>query len=353
MLLKKSLPTRLPLSLFTLSALCAPLFAAMPSRAAGKDAGSAEQLFAGAKFNQAHAAFDAAIKRDPKNIAARLELIRTSLRLDNWKNALTEGQSAVAAAPQNADAHGLLGMALMRGGRPQKAEAEANKALALNPKSYWGLTAKGRVLIFNEQEAVAHDVLLKAFELHPEWPDATYYLHDTFNEKTPRAELDKTYKAYMKGRPSGHPHDRMMDSRARDVSASNPFAEKKNETVFEAVGNIDEKRLKAADAGTEKPVTIQIPFERLKTRQSNHYHSAFHQWRRTASPVRYGRGAHDFGCRPPGGTPCAAQNLQDLCARRQRQGRGADMPCGRDEGRAAGLQEHPGRNHDQPDLPRN
>ena len=43
-----------------------------------------------------------------------------------------------------------------------------------------------------------------------------------------------------------------------------PFTDKKNETVFEAVGAIDQKRLKAADAGTEKPVTIQIPFERLK-----------------------------------------------------------------------------------------
>ena len=167
MLLKKLLPGRLSLSLFALSAVCAPLLAALPVRAGGKDAGSGEQLFASAKFNQAHAAFEAAVKRDPKNMVARLELVRTSLRLDNWKNAVSEAQSAVAATPQNADAHGLLGMALMRGGRPQKAESEANKSLALNPKSYWGLVAKGRVQIFNELEGAASETLAKAFDLHP------------------------------------------------------------------------------------------------------------------------------------------------------------------------------------------
>ena len=249
--------------------LCAGLLSLPSARAKGRDAQSGTQLFAEAKFNQAHAAFAAQVKREPGNIGLRLDLIRTSLRLDNWQDAVNEAQAAVTAAPQNADAHGLLGLSLMRGGRPQKALAEADKSLALNPKDYWGLVARGRVLIFNEQTGAAHETLRKAYDLHPDWPDAAFYLLDTFEDKTGedkavREEAEKVYASYIKSKPKGHPHDRTLDGIARDVSPTSSLAAKKKATVFEAVGNIDEKRLKAADEGKEKPVTILVPFERYK-----------------------------------------------------------------------------------------
>lgn len=240
------------------------LLAGSPSHASGKETPAGTQMFAAGKFNQAHSAFAASVKSDPKNIAVRIDLIRASLRLDNWQNAITEAQSAIAIAPQNADAHGLLGMALFRGGRPLKAEKEASKSLALNAKDYWGLIARGRVQLFDELKGAAHETLTKAYELHPEWPDALYYLHNTYDEQTPREESQKAYTAYVKLRPKGFPHALAIDSTAREVSAHNPFTEKKNGVVFEAIGKVDAKRLKAADEGKEKPITISFPFERYK-----------------------------------------------------------------------------------------
>lgn len=271
--------TRPRLSSLLTCALCAPLLSSLPIPALAHAGDAGAQLFASAKFNQAHTAYAAAVKREPGNIPLRIDLTRTSLRLDNWKDAVNEAQGAVTVAPQNADAHGILGLALMRAGRPQKALAEADKSLALNSKDYWGLIARARVLMFNEQPGAAHEALAKANAQYPDRPDALYYLLASFeakadsaqtdeqkavNEKALRAEFEKAYKAYVKTNPKGHPHDRVIDSIARDVAPRNPFADKKNGPVFEAVGKIDEKRLKAADAGKEKPVTILIPFERSK-----------------------------------------------------------------------------------------
>ena len=240
------------------------LSVSVPSYAKGKDTTSGTQLFATGKFNQAHDAIAASVKRDPKNIALRIDLIRTSLRLDNWQNAITEAQSAITSAPQNADAHGLMGMALFRAGRPLKAEKEANKSLALNPKDYWGLIAKGRVQLFNELKGAAHETFTKAVELHPEWPDALHYLMNSFDEQTPQEEQQKAYIAYVKLHPKGYPHDLALDGVPWDVAAHTPSTAKKSSPVFEATGKIDAKRLKAADEGKEKPVTITFPFERNK-----------------------------------------------------------------------------------------
>ncbi len=263
---------------------CVALPSASVSAAHGKRAGSsASELFAEGKFNQARDAYAQAARSDPKNAAPRLGLLRTYLRLDDWQSAVSEGQKATAALPANPDVHGLLGMALMRAGRPKQAEAEAGKALALNPKSYWGLVARGRVLIFNEQKGEAHEVLTRAFDLHPEWPEASFYLLRTLDDKTSDEEGRKIYGAYLKSNPKGHPHNLMMDGLSRILDTYNPNnaydkktdADKKpeastkpgkkaGEITFEAIGAINEQTLKDADAGKIKPVTIVIPFERYK-----------------------------------------------------------------------------------------
>lgn len=263
------------------------------ARAHGRSAGSGSQLFADGKFNQARDAFASAVRSDPKNPVLRVGLLRTYLRLDDWQNCVSEGQKAIVALPSNADAHGLLSMALMRGGRPRQAESEANKALALDAKSYYGLVARGRVLTFNEQKGEAREVLTRAFNLHPEWPDAPFYLLRVLEEKTSDEEEQKIYKAYAKTHPKGHPHDRTMDSLSRALDTYNPNnsreageadktpgdkkpdgdkkaegdkkpGKKKEAMTFEAIGAINEQKLKDADEGKIKPITITIPFERYK-----------------------------------------------------------------------------------------
>ncbi len=264
-----------------------------PARAHGRFAGSGSQLFAEGKFNQARDAYASAVRSDPKNPVLRVGLLRTYLRLDDWQNCVSEGQKFVAALPASADAHGLLSLGLMRGGRPKQAETEAYKSLALDARDYWGLVARGRVLTFNEQKGEARETLTHAFDMHPDWPDAPFYLLQTLEEKTGDEERQKIYKAYLKTNPKGHPHDRTMDSLSRAMDTYNPAnsreADKPDKTTgdpkpdgekkadgnkkpgrkreaptFEAIGAINEQKLKDADEGKIKPVTITIPFERLK-----------------------------------------------------------------------------------------
>ena len=45
--------------------------------------------------------------------------------------------------PDNADAHGLLALALIRAGWQEPYADEAKKSLALDPQNYWGLLAFG------------------------------------------------------------------------------------------------------------------------------------------------------------------------------------------------------------------
>ncbi len=255
-----------PLALTTmpLVGLCALAAMLLPGRPHAQGTATSAQLFADGKFDRAHQVLTTTVKQDPKNTAARIDQIRSSMRQDNWQLALTEAQGGLSAQPQNADLHGLYACVLVRAGRPQQAEKEADKALTLNPNCYWALVARGRVQLFNEQPDAAHTTLTKAVELRPEYPEALYYLLESFDAKTPRPEIEKAVKAYVKLKPKGHPHDMVFESMARSDSAKDPFDEKKNRTVMEAVGKVDQKLLQAADEGKEKPVTITIPFERYE-----------------------------------------------------------------------------------------
>jgi tetratricopeptide (TPR) repeat protein len=218
-----------------------------------------DTLFAQNKFNQARAAYAAAIKRTPNQVALRLGMIRALLRLDAWSEAITQGRAAVAAAPQNADAHGLLAMALMRGGQPDAAAAEAKRALAISPDSYWGLVATGRVLLWEDQSQEARKVLTRATTLHPDWPEAWFYRLDTYKDDAVRAEAIQCLRAYVKLAPKGYPHDRALADYADSASYTSVAFKP---TTYHPAGPFPATRLQDADEGKAAPISVTFPIER-------------------------------------------------------------------------------------------
>ena len=184
----------------------------------------AEKLFVDNKFNQAREAYRAALKTAPTSEALRVGLIRTLIRLDDWQGAIREGEKATAAAPQAGDAHGILALALMRGGRPDRAETEAKRALALDKNNYWGLVASGRVALWNENKTEAHNALKAATQSHPQWPEAWHYYIDSFAPGEGKARFD-ALRAYVALAPHGQPHDRAMDGLEGRMTARRTFDE--------------------------------------------------------------------------------------------------------------------------------
>ena len=216
-----------------------------------------ERLFASGKFSEARDTYTRALKQHSNNFALRAGLIETLMRLDSWQQALVQAQTAVRDAPQNADAHGLLALALLRAGQPIGAERETGRALELDANNYWGQVARGRLYLWNGQKAQAHDVLRQTALLRPQTPDAWFYLVDSFEDDVTE-ELLRDIDTYAALKPKGHPHDLAMESLPALRAYLNYFS---SDAPYHADKPVSEADLKQADAGNAPPVTFSTPFE--------------------------------------------------------------------------------------------
>ena len=168
---------------------------------------SAEAAFAQGKFNDARKTYECLIKSDPQPVGPHLGLIQTLLRLDRWRDALREAQSTAQAAPADADARGILALAEMRAGQPDAAQADSQKALALDKDDYWGLVAAGRVADWNGQRKESREFFTRATTLRPERPDAWLGLWDDADEnRLGEADL-AVARHYLALDPKGQPFD--------------------------------------------------------------------------------------------------------------------------------------------------
>jgi Tfp pilus assembly protein PilF len=227
----------------------------------GASAGAADNagtLFAANQFSRAKSAYLLEIKRDPERVEARIGLLRTLLRLDQWQDAMREAQQWVAVVPRDGDAHGLLSLCLMRQGEPAAAETEAKRALELNPACYWGLVAHGRVGIWNHELSAAQTDLHRAIGLHPDWPEAWYWLLEAAADDVTEATLADSL-AYLHLAPKGHPNTEMMETLPTRIGFVKRFL---NDIPYREVSPVTEERLDAADRG-EAPVSVfTTPLER-------------------------------------------------------------------------------------------
>lgn len=178
-----------------------------------------DQLFAQGKFEAARQAYTAAMTAAPADPAVYAGQVRTLLRLDRWEEALLEAQSFASKFPDNADAHGLLALALIRAGWQEPYTVEAKKSLTLQADNYWGLIASGRAADWDGHEAEAGTLFRKASERHPEWPDAWLGLLGTLDDEKNAAEKTTVTAKYLALNPQGQPHDRAIEG-LRDYQTS-------------------------------------------------------------------------------------------------------------------------------------
>jgi predicted aspartyl protease len=167
-----------------------------------------DTLFTQGKFEQAQQLYTTAILSAPGDIAPRLGLIRTLLRLDHWPEARAAAQEAVSKFPSSADAHGLLALTLIRAGWQPSYADEAKQALALDPGNYWGLVASGRAADWDGNTPEARRRFRQASAAHPELPDAWLGLLQTLDSKGDAKEKSEVVKTYFQLTPQGQPHDR-------------------------------------------------------------------------------------------------------------------------------------------------
>ena len=180
----------------------------------GQTPSAGDQLFAQGQFEAARKAY--AASADP---AASVGLVRALLRLDRWDDALTAAQAFAAKSPGSADAHGLLALALIRAGWQPPYEGEAKQSLALDPGSYWGLVASGRIADWDGHVEDARAQFRKAAALHPEWPDALLGLLRTLDADKDAAEKPAVTTKYLALNPQGQPFDRENEG-LRDFQAN-------------------------------------------------------------------------------------------------------------------------------------
>lgn len=182
--------------------------------ALGQTPPAGDQLFAQGQFEAARKAY--AASADP---SAQMGLIRSLLRLDRWADAVTAAQGFTVKDPSSADAHGLLALALIRAGWQPPYEGEAKQSLALDPNSYWGLVASGRIADWDGHVEDARTLFRKASALHPEWPDALLGLLGTLDDDKDAAEKTAVTAKYLALNPQGQPYDRENEE-LRDFQAN-------------------------------------------------------------------------------------------------------------------------------------
>jgi Tfp pilus assembly protein PilF/predicted aspartyl protease len=245
-----------------LALVCASLVFVLPAptgaqRATKSIAADAGRLFTEGKFARARDVYAQALKSAPGDAGLHEGLSLALSRLDNWPQALVEAQKAVADAPQSADAHGLLALSLLRAGQTVGAGRETARALELDPKNYRGLVARGRLQLWDGQKTQARDTLRQAITLHPDDPDAWFYIVDAFEDDV-TDELLNDIDAYAALKPKGHPHDLAMESLPTLRPYLTHFA---GDSPYHADAPVSEEQLKTADAGDATPFTFSTPFE--------------------------------------------------------------------------------------------
>jgi len=220
---------------------------------------TADGFFREGRFLEAAQAYRSQLRVSPHNIAARLGLVRTLLRLDgvHWQEAIQEAATAVRLAPKDADAHGLYALALFRGGRVEEARAETERSLQCDPKDYYGLVAQGKLYLWNNENKKATEVLQQAIELYPQRDTAyAYWLMALPDEDYNQALLKKYLKAYLSLHPMGHPHDAILH-----WLAHTRMNEKQPAKPAVAWEGMSKDRVKAAEDGSGPPITYTIPVE--------------------------------------------------------------------------------------------
>jgi len=219
---------------------------------------AAEELFRRNKFSAARKSYEESIKGNPENVKLRIGLVRTLLRLDEWRYAVAEGYEAAQRHAQDADSRALYALALLRAGWPDLTEREAEVATKLDPNNYWVLIATGRVALWKRQQQKAARLFRRAATMRPDEPDGWLGLFLSLDVGS--AEHTAAAEVYVNLAPQGQPHRWHINYAREVVRYTRAYGKRYNpDRVFAAVEPLNEAQLRRLEkAGGQFSISVPI-----------------------------------------------------------------------------------------------
>lgn len=107
--------------------------------------------------------FEARVKGNPQDVAARLDLAHRYLDAARVGDALPQYMSALTIDPNNAEAHAHMGLVLFMSGRPDSALKAVDRALSIDPRYPEALFFKGVILLKGLNQPVPAKGALQAY----------------------------------------------------------------------------------------------------------------------------------------------------------------------------------------------
>ena len=136
------------------------------------DANRADGKLIDAKLEQAVAAFDQAIAKNPQNAAAFLKRANAHQRLGQADLAIDDYAKGVRLDPRHADAYSARAALFFDKERFEVAIDDLTEAISLAPESYEPVRLRARAYLAKEKYAYAIDDAQKAIRLNPQCADA-------------------------------------------------------------------------------------------------------------------------------------------------------------------------------------
>lgn len=145
--------------------------------------------------DQARRHFEAALRNDPKQVAAMLGLAELAFQSRNDGETLKWLQQAERSAPQRAEVQAALGRFYMARKQPEKGEPALRKAIALDPKPLRPRLDLADALMRRGADAEALPLLKAAVAQDPKLAGAQLALGQLQQRMGAAAEADKTLRA--------------------------------------------------------------------------------------------------------------------------------------------------------------
>jgi predicted aspartyl protease len=123
------------------------------------------------KYEEAIKLFDLLIESDSRDIPARLGAALAYSKLGNHQRCYDQANEVLKLEANNARAHGLVGLALLRSGFIREAVWELNEAFRLDPKEPLAWGAAAEIDYYEGRSKEARDKSLRAFGLDSQEPD--------------------------------------------------------------------------------------------------------------------------------------------------------------------------------------
>ena len=132
-----------------------------------------------ARFASAEAALIKALSLAPNDAQAHLLMGRVKNFTNRAAQGIAECERALALDPNLANAHAQIGLAKLIIGRGEETEAHVSEALRLSPRDthayrWMGTAGLAKLLLSRDEEAVVR--LRRAVETNRNWPSAHFYL---------------------------------------------------------------------------------------------------------------------------------------------------------------------------------